>query len=99
MIDSQDDAWMVQCLEKVVKENRDSLLFVRLDGMAMAFFPPEAEKNLEIIIEDRGGVLPREEHSLLKDYLIKLCSHKLENMISLDEQLLVSDIFYTNEQF
>ena len=42
--------------------------------------------DLKFQIEDRGGVLLSEEYPLYNDNLIKLCSDKLEHMMSMEEQ-------------
>ena len=84
-MDDQDDVWMVQHLN-VVEEDEDPLLFIRPDGIPMAFFYHYTDYDLKFKVEDRGGVLLIEEYQLFNDNMIKLCSDKLEHMKSTEEQ-------------
>lgn len=85
-MEDQDDLWMVQCLKTVEKDCEDPLMFVRPDGIPMAFYFPHIENDLKLKIEDRGGVLLSEEYPLFSDNLIRLCNDKLEHMMSTEEQ-------------
>ena len=92
-MDSDDDLYLYGCLDNLKKENdsemsdEDIVLFVRPDGEPMYFYFQEDEYDLKQKIEEKGGVvLEKDVETPLGKSAIKLCTDKLENMMSRIEQ-------------
>ena len=92
-MDSDDDLYLYGCLDNLKKENdsemsdEDIVLFVRPDGEPMYIYFQEDEYDLKQKIEKKGGVvLEKDVETPLGKSAIKLCTDKLENMMSRIEQ-------------
>ena len=86
-----EELTQIERLESVKKEEKntksDCLLFARPDGLPMYFFMKEVNDDIKKRIEEKGGVLLHSGMELLKgENCIRLCSDKLENMMTNVEQ-------------
>ena len=95
--DSEGDMYLVQCLEEIEVGNElkhNPTLFVRPDGLPMAFHIVDNDGNVKLKIEDHGGVVVCNESDMYMDYVIKICSGNAELVDSVE---VVFDVEFIHE--